>query len=69
MTPSQEALIERYVRFPTSLTEREHRLAADLLARDTVAREIAAYYRAFYEELDEVPERPRDQPAAQDAAS
>lgn len=52
MSPKDEETVERYVRFPQTLTEGERARVAGLLRADPVARRIAAFYRTFYDELD-----------------
>lgn len=47
-----EHMIERYVRYPESLSEEERRDVEEALQEDKLLRDIADFYRAFYEELD-----------------
>lgn len=52
MPPLDEDLIERFVRFPGTLTPSDRAAAEELLRSDAAARELAAFFRTFYEELD-----------------
>ena len=52
MSPHDEETVERYVRYPETLSEAERLRVADMLRADTVARRLAAFYRSFYDELD-----------------
>ena len=54
MTPLDEDLIERYVRFPSSLKAKDCRAAERLLRTSAAARELAEFFRSFYAELDEL---------------
>jgi len=54
MSPRDEESVERYVRFPETLSEAERARIADLLRDDPVARRLAAFYRGFYDELERV---------------
>jgi hypothetical protein len=54
MPPLDEDLIERFVRFPGTLTPSARAAAEELLRSDAAARELAAFFRTFYEELDEL---------------
>lgn len=47
-----EDMIERYVRYPDSLTEDARQRVRQFLAKNELAAEIAHFYRSFYEELD-----------------
>ncbi len=52
MSPRDEETVERYVRYPETLSERDRLRVADMLRADPVARRVAAFYRSFYDELD-----------------
>ena len=61
MLPRDEETVERYVRYPETLSEAERARIALLLRSDRTARHLAAFYRGFYGELDHVNERPADE--------
>ena len=52
MSPRDEETVERYIRYPETLSETEKLRVGDLLRADPVARRLAAFYRSFYDELD-----------------
>jgi hypothetical protein len=54
MSPDDEELVERYVRYPESLSGHDRDRVGSLLRTDTTARQIADFYRRFYDELDAV---------------
>lgn len=47
-----EALIERYVRFPDTLDADQRARVQRALEEDELAREVAAFLRSFYTEFD-----------------
>lgn len=47
-----EALIERYVRFPETLTKATRRLVSEHIEHHAWAREAAEFYRSFYDTFD-----------------
>lgn len=49
-----EALIERYVRHPSSLSASVRGKVREQIESDPAARETAAFYAEFYQTLDEV---------------
>jgi hypothetical protein len=57
MSPRDEEAVERYVRYPDTLSDAERVHVADLLRSDPTARRLAAFYRSFYDELDQLDER------------
>lgn len=57
-----EALIERYVRFQSVLTEQEMEEAKRLLQTSSAARNLADFFRDFYEDLDALGEPPEPPP-------
>lgn len=56
MNPDNEEAIERLVRFPEALSPREREEIEALIRTDPVARELAAFFRSYYDELDDLPE-------------
>jgi hypothetical protein len=46
-----EDLIERYVGFPETLDEEQHKLIEARIVADSRCRRIAKFYRAYYAEL------------------
>jgi hypothetical protein len=56
MSPPDEEVIERYIRYPDTLSAADRARAAELLRADPTARRLAAYYRGFYDELDALDE-------------
>ena len=54
MSPDDEDALERFVRFPATLSAAERVRVADLLRGSAAARELAAFFRSFYEVLDEL---------------
>lgn len=47
-----EALIERYVRFKSTLSDEDLERAEDLVRTSSAARRLAEFFREYYEELD-----------------
>lgn len=62
MPPLDEDLIERYVRFPGTLTPSARSAAEELLRSDAAARDLATFFYTFYEELDELDREKRADP-------
>ncbi|PAP75945.1 helix-turn-helix domain-containing protein [Rubrivirga marina] len=56
MSPSLEDAVERFVRYPDTLRPEEREAIARLIEEDVTARELAAFYTAFYADLDGVPD-------------
>jgi hypothetical protein len=54
MSPHDEEIVERYVRYPESLSPQDRDRVAALLRTDATARRIAEFYRRFYDQLDAV---------------
>jgi hypothetical protein len=54
MSPRDEEIVERYVRYPESLSQPDRDRVAGLLRTDTTARRLADFYRRFYDQLDAV---------------
>jgi hypothetical protein len=54
MSPRDEEIVERYIRYPESLSDKDREDVAGLLRTDPTARRIADYYRRFYDELDAI---------------
>lgn len=54
MTPLDEDLIERYIRFPSTLRTEDCHAAERLLRASAPARELAEFFRSFYAELDDL---------------
>ena len=52
MNTLNEALIERYVRFQSTLSERDIEEAERLLQASPAARDLADFFASFYEEFD-----------------
>ena len=52
MAEVTEHTIERYVRYPESFSEAERQAVEEAIRKDKLLRDIADFYRAFYEELD-----------------
>lgn len=48
---SNEALIERYIAFPESLDPQTRSRIEAEIRNDRAAREIAEFYRSYYDEL------------------
>lgn len=49
-----EELLERYVRYPETLSEEECNEVQALLRESELARQIVAFYQDYYSELDEL---------------
>lgn len=49
-----EELLERYVRYPQTLSEKERSEVQALLEESELARQIVAFYEDYYSELDEL---------------
>ena len=52
--PLDEEAIERYVRYPHTLTEDERLYSERLIAHQPAARELAIFFAQFYAEYDEL---------------
>ena len=52
MSPSDELAVERFIRYPDTLSSEERAAVERLLRTDPVAREVAHFFRSFYAELD-----------------
>ena len=62
MSPRDEEVIERYIRFPDTLSAEDRERASELLRSDPTARRLAAFYRGYYDELDALDEDRADTP-------
>ena len=56
MEPGDEHLIECYIRYPDTLDASTQCIVEACIRDDAAARTTAAFYRAFYDELDELGE-------------
>ena len=52
MSPHMEETVERFVRYPNTLTPNERTEVAHLIEVDLTARRLASFYCSFYLELD-----------------
>lgn len=49
-----EEMLERYVRYPQTLSEEEHHTVQALLEESELAQQIVEFYQDYYSELDEL---------------
>lgn len=49
-----EEMLERYVRYPQTLSEEEYSKVQALLKESELAQQIVAFYQDYYSELDEL---------------
>jgi hypothetical protein len=54
MSPMEELAVERFVRYPNTLSEEERAAVERLLRTDPVAREVAQFFRSYYAEFDDL---------------
>ena len=52
-----EHMIERYVRYPDTLSEEAQRSIEAYVQQDASAQTLAEFYRSFYQELDNLPQQ------------
>ena len=63
-----ESLIERYVRFRSTMTKHDVERVARLLQISAAARDLADFFRGFYEEFDLLEDSPSDSQRKDDDA-
>lgn len=49
-----EEMLERYVRYPQTLSEEEYHTVQALLEESELAQQIVEFYQDYYSELDEL---------------